>query len=206
MTLNPIIPQRKKLHDILWNFVQPNSTFQIDWTLEQQKFAYFNEICYNIPIEPYTTPSLSLICNSVKERLKVTDNIVFMIDNRMRVNGSCIASANKEYPSIITVSSGAVNTLTDDELAYLIGHELGHIISKDWLVTIFFDMLCKKNVNKFRLHQCHVLNMLSELEADRYGYLACGSMDAMIIRQSLFMGPRWTLTECIRWGERRTSE
>ena len=69
MKLNPIIPQRKKLQDQLWDFVQPNSTHQIDLELENQAYIYYNECCYNLPIEAYTTPSLHLLCLLVKERL-----------------------------------------------------------------------------------------------------------------------------------------
>lgn len=189
MNLNPIIPQRKKLHDVLWNFVQPSSTFQIELELEEQKFAYYNESCYDFPIEADTTPALFQVCQSVKERMHVTDNIVFLIDNRMYVNASCTASANKEYPSIITISKDAINTLTDSELACLIGHELGHVIMKDWLISFFFNKLYKKRATKFRLHQFHVLDLLSELEADRYGYLACGSnLDTFVSYQYKFTG------------------
>ena len=87
MKLNPIIPQRKKLHDQLWDFVQPNSTNQIDLELENQEYIYYNECCYNLPIEAYTTPSLHLLCLSVKERLHVTDNVVFQVDNREFITG-----------------------------------------------------------------------------------------------------------------------
>lgn len=84
MNLNLIIPQRKKLQDQLWDFVQPNSTHQIDLELENQAYIYYNECCYNLPIEAYTTPSLHLLCLLVKERLHVTENVIFQVDNRDR--------------------------------------------------------------------------------------------------------------------------
>jgi len=191
MNLNPVIPQRKTLHKRLWNFVQPYTTFQIDQELEEQKFAYLDESCYNFPIDQDTTPALYQLCQSVKERLHVTDNVDFKIAGNMQLNGSCTPSASKEFPSIITVSISAVNTLTDDELAILIGHELGHVITKDWLVQFFFHKRFDdaERAPQFRWHQFHILELLSEMEADRYGYLACGSkLDTYISYQYKFRG------------------
>ena len=182
MKLNPIIPHRKKLQDQLWEFVQPNSTHQIDLELKNQEYIYYNECCYNLPIEAYTTPSLHLLCQSVKDRLHVTDDVIFQVDNRVRVDGSSTVSGNKTYPSIVTLSSGAVNTLNENELSFLIGHELGHILSRSGLIRFFFKQLSPQaKVPKDILHDMHVLDLLDELEADRYGYLACNSdMDAFI--------------------------
>ena len=182
MKLNPIIPQRKKLQDKLWDFVQPNSTQQIDLELENQEYIYYNECCYNLPIEAYTIPSLHLLCQSVKERLHVTDNVVFQVDNREFITGSSSVSGNDKYPSVVSLSAGAVNTLNENELSFLIGHELGHVISRDGLVRFFFSKLSPEiKVPEDILHDMHVLDLLDELEADRYGYLACNSdMDAFI--------------------------
>ena len=182
MKLNPVIPQRKNLQDQLWDFVQPNSTYQVDLELEDQEYNYLNECCYNLPIDAYTTPSLHLLCQSVKERLHVTDDVIFQIDNRVRVDGSSIVSGNKTYLSIVTLSSGAVNTLNENELSFLIGHELGHILSRSGLIRFFFKQLTlQSKVPRSILHDMHVLDLLDELEADRYGYLACNSdMDAFV--------------------------
>lgn len=174
--MNPCIIQRKNLHNKLWKIVQPNCTWQIDAELEEQEFAYFNECGHNLPIELYTTPSLHLLCQAVKERLHVTDDVVFLLSNRARVIGTCIVSGNKSYPSIIIISSGAVNTLNEKELSFLIGHELGHVISRDGVVGFFFRQIYPKDeVPQCLNHEYHVLRLLSELEADRYGFLACGS-------------------------------
>ena len=182
MKLNPIIPQRKNLQDQLWEFVQPNSTHQIDLELKHQKNIYYTECCYNLPIEAYTTPSLHLLCQSVKERLHVTDNVIFQIDNIEFITGSSYVSGNDKYPSIVSLSAGAVNRLNEKELSFLIGHELGHVISRDGLVRFFFGNLPPKaKVPENIHHAMQVLDLLAELEADRYGYLACNcDMDAFV--------------------------
>jgi len=173
--MNPCIIQRKNLHNKLWKIVQPNSTWQIDAALESQEFTYFDKCCYNLPIELYTTPALYLLCKSVKERLHVTDDVIFQANYRVIVSGCCSVFGNKSYPSIIVLSSGAVNTLNEKELSFLMGHELGHVILRDGIVRSFFRRSYPKDEVPRKLnHEFHVFQLLSELEADRYGYLACG--------------------------------
>ncbi|MBO6073874.1 MAG: hypothetical protein J6P74_01915 [Paludibacteraceae bacterium] len=182
MKLNPIIPQRKNLQDQLWEVVQPSSTFQIDMELKHQKRIYYSECCDNLPIDAYTTPSLHLLCQSAKERLHVTDNVIFQVDRIPFIEGSSYVSGNDKYPSIVTLSAGAVDRLNEKELSFLIGHELGRVISRDGLVSLFFNNLPPKaKVLEDILHNMHVLDLLTKLEADRYGYLACNcDMDAFV--------------------------
>ena len=189
MKLNPIIPQREKLHKILWNQMQPNSTYQIDLELEDQKYTYYNESCYKFPIDPYTTPALSLLCESIKERLDVNCNVSFCIEDYTVIDGGCLSSGNTEYPTIIRLTSGAINMLTDKELAFLIGHELGHAIMQNGLIQFFFCKFYKDTAPDFLTHQFHVYQLLSELEADRYGFLACGcNLDTFVSYQYKFSG------------------
>ena len=177
MNLNPIIPERDDLQDTLWTILKPERDEHVDGELENQKFIFYNECCYNLPIELYTTPSLYLLCKSLKERLHVTDKIIFLVDNREFIAGSSSVSGNNKYPSVVSISAGAVNTLNEKELSFLIGHELGHIISRGGLVRFFFTQYYSKDEEAYPVisHDLHVLDLLSELEADRYGYLACDS-------------------------------
>ena len=190
MKLNPIIPQREKLQNIVWRHVQPTSTHIIDLEQEDQKYTYYNESCYKFPIGPYTSPALSLLCKSIQERLRVQGDFMFCIDDFSCIQGTCLNSGNTEYPTIIRLTSGAVNLLTDNELAFLIGHELGHAIMQNGLVQFFFNIFYKDNTApKFLTHQFHVYQLLSELEADRYGFLACGcNLDTFVSYQYKFCG------------------
>ena len=51
------------------------------------------------------------------------------------------------------------------------------------------DIFCKDNAPKFLTHQLHVYELLSEQEADRYGFLACGyNLDTFVDYQYKFTG------------------
>lgn len=176
MNLNPIIIQRKRLHNKLWDIVQPNST-QIEQELNEHKRTFYKESAYRFPVDAYITPGLNMLCKSVKERLHVDKDVAFFIDDCAIISAYCMVSGNKEYPSIVTLSSGAVNQLNDKELAFIIGHELGHIIMEDDMVRYFYHKCYSKDkVPQELAHTKHVHALLSEMEADRYGYLACESL------------------------------
>lgn len=181
MNLNPVIIQCKNLRLKLWDDVRPINDEQVKAELIYMKYGFFDESGFNLPIEPDTTPKLFHLCQAVRERLNVHEKVVFQLDNRVRVQGGCIVSGNDQYPSIIHMSSGAVNTLSEDELSVLIGHELGHLINKDGIVSFYFNLKYKKSgAPKKIAHQFNVYRFLSELEADRYAYLACGDLDTCI--------------------------
>lgn len=186
--MNPTIIQRKKLHDKLWDIVQPNST-QIEQELDAQKHTYYKECAYRFPVDAYITPGLNMLCKSVKERLHVEKDVAFFVDDCDIISARCIVSGNKKYPSIVTLTSGAVNRLNDKELAFLIGHELGHLIMDDGIMQYFWgECYSKNNVPQELVHKKHVLALLSEMEADRYGYLACESLDAYVSLQYKLIG------------------
>ena len=182
--MNPVIIQRKNLQKKLWEDLRPRNEEQVQAEITYQRYGFYDESGFNLPIEADTTPALYNLCQSVKERLKVQDKVVFQIDNRANVNGGCIVSGNNRYPSIIHLSSGAVNTLSDDELTVLVGHEIGHLINKDGIVRFYYNYKYKKDgAPKKIAHQFNVYRLLAELEADRYAYLACGNLDTCISYQ-----------------------
>lgn len=181
MNLNPTIIQRKHLREKLWEDLHPQNEEQVQAEITYQRYGFYDESGFNLPIEADSTPALYSLCRSIEERLEINDKVVFQIDNHTDVNGGCIVSGNDRYPSIIHISSGAVNTLSEDELTVLIGHELGHLINKDGIVRFYYNYKYKKDgAPKKIAHQFNVYRLLSELEADRYAYLACGNLDTCI--------------------------
>ena len=105
------------------------------------------------------------------------------------INGSTVGSENP----IIILNSGAIDLLTEDELRYLLGHEVGHIKSGHMLyhtmakiipvigeiigsATLGIGGVVSAGIEYALLYWAR----MSELTADRAGLLACQNEDAMI--------------------------
>lgn len=176
--MNPTIIQREQLHQKLWKLVQPDYVHKYLGDMDL-KHACLKELGYSFPIELDTTPVLFHHLKSVKERLRVHEDVYFCFDNRVHIGASSIYSEHKRCPCVVSLSSGAVNTLNDGELDFLVGHELGHIIMHSGLVKYYYKTYDKDPTPELD-YLYHVYTLLTELEADRYGYLACGSLEAYI--------------------------
>lgn len=102
------------------------------------------------------------------------------------INGFTIGVENP----IIVLNSGAVDLLSDDELLYLIGHEVGHIKSRHTLyhqIGQFFPLIADF-IGAATLGISNLLSTplklallqwsrMSELTADRAGLLACQNVE-----------------------------
>ena len=72
--------------------------------------------------------------------------------------------------------------MTTDELRFVVGHELGHLINKDTALVRLIQFVFPLNAEvpltlqyKIRLHE-----QLAELIADRYGYMAVENLDVCV--------------------------
>ena len=105
------------------------------------------------------------------------------------LNGSIIG-VNRPF---ITLTSSMVETMSDDELIAVIGHELGHCLSGHALYKTLLAILLQVSLSYMRVGQLVVLPILlallewdrkSELSADRAGLLVCqetgGSYDLLM--------------------------
>jgi len=81
----------------------------------------------------YLTPIFNDVYGRVKsEHPKVSKNIKLYIDNSdMSVNAYALGGNS------ITITRGAIENLSDDELKGVIGHEFGHIIHGDTFLSLF---------------------------------------------------------------------
>ena len=128
-------------------------------------------------------PEFYSLCQDVKKRLDFKEPVDFYVTGDGSLNAFSVAAEEKGQPHIVNINSAMFDLMGEDELRFVIGHELGHIINKDSaLKRLICFVFPPDNTTlpislqyKIRLH-----DQLAELVADRYGYLANGNLNACV--------------------------
>jgi len=112
----------------------------------------------------------------VCDALNFREPVEFYISNAPDFNASASSSQEEGEPHLVNLNSGLVNALDEDEIRFVIGHELGHIISKniDIKGIIEFVFPSYQGIPLILYNKISLWDKLSELTADRYGLIACG--------------------------------
>ena len=128
-------------------------------------------------------PDFYALCQDVKTRLNFKDAVDFYVTGDSTLNAFSIAAEEDGQPHIVNINSAMFDLMSEEELRFVIGHELGHIINKDSaLKRLIYFVFPPDTTNppitlqyKIRLH-----DQLAELVADRYGFLANGNLNACV--------------------------
>jgi len=129
---------------------------------------------HSFKVEKRLMPHLYEIFYGVKEKLGFNEDVDFYITGDSTVNAFSLASDTKGQPHIINVNSALIDLMDDQELSFVVGHELGHLINKDTalLRLINFIFPDERTMPIMLQYKEHLWQNLSELVADRYGYMA----------------------------------
>ena len=137
-------------------------------------------------------PKFYVLCQEVKEKLEFVGNIDFYITGNSTVNACSYCSGDEQRPHIIEINSGLFNLMNEEELKYVVGHEIGHLINSDATISQLFGFIypndeAKENVPGFLRKRVQLYNQLAELSADRYGYMANENLEACVTLYPIFM-------------------
>lgn len=112
----------------------------------------------------------------VCKALDFNEPVEFYISNAPDFNASASSSQEDGEPHLINFNSGLINALDEDELRFVIGHELGHIISKNIDIKEIIEFVFPEfqGIPLLLYNKISLWDKLSELTADRYGLIACG--------------------------------
>jgi len=128
----------------------------------------------SLKVEKRLLEKYYVMFNSIKEKLGFDDPVDFYISGSSEVNAWSSYSDEEGSPHIVNINSALLQLMTDDELAFVVGHELGHLINQNTKLSslIRFVFPNKESVPIALSYKIRLWEQLAELEADRYGFLA----------------------------------
>ncbi len=145
--------------------LEPNLHSQFD-SSEFNAFLALN----NLHVTSLITPIISKCIDNVTTNLKIPSSAVTAyVYASSDLNASCIAG--NEVECIVQLSSGLIDILEEDELEFVIGHELGHFLYSHSLTEGQSD---NANLEFFSQKRAQ------EFSADRIGLLSSGDLNASI--------------------------
>lgn len=130
-------------------------------------------------------PQFYDLCEEVKNKLEFVGDIDFYISGNSEVNACAFYSGDEKKPHIIEVNSGLFNLMNDEEMKYVVGHEIGHLINCDSVIDNLFsfiypDEAALEKCPDFLMGRKRLYDQLAELSADFHGYLANENLEACV--------------------------
>ena len=136
---------------------------------------------YYLPIYQEFGGALYDNCRKTSEKLGFAENnIEFYVSNDPNFNSSSIASRKKDIPHIVIINRGLIERVNPEELSFVIGHEIGHLVYQHADVTEVFRFVYPNYENLPPILQklYEFWSQLGEISADRIGYLASRNLEA----------------------------
>ena len=127
-----------------------------------------------VKLNKVIAPRLYQICNNVKETLNYNEEIDFFIISDVDFNAYSINGFGF-VPHMICLTSSLVQSFTDDELAFVIGHEIGHLIYQHSQLNIVRSLLMNSQSQKVSTQVANTIyrwQKYAEISSDRMGYIA----------------------------------
>ena len=137
----------------------------------------------SLRVEKALMKNLFTLFEEVKKKLNFKEDVDLDATGDAEINAYSVESESKKEPHIINLNSGLVELMTTDELRFVLGHELGHIINRDAQLNRLIRFVYPPKEtdvpdileNKYRLW-----SQLCELAADRYGYMAIPDIETCV--------------------------
>jgi len=179
------LPLEKALSEQIYNALQGNVVEQIAKIAKVQNPTNdYRSILegHSFKVEEGTLPHYYNMFHEIKEKLCFEGDIDFYITGDSSVNAFSICSMNPDEPNIINVNSSLIELMTDNELRFVVGHEMGHLINGNTKLTRLINFVYPGDTQApvTLQYKIRLWGQLNELIADRYGFLAMPDINVCI--------------------------
>ena len=184
-SLNPAIKLEKQLGQLIYNALQGKVVEEVLRKIKTSSSdAYWRSSMegHSLKVQKDLLPDFYALCQEVKEKLQFEGKVDFYITGDSSVNAFSVAAEDENEPNIVNVNSALFDLMSQDELRFVIGHELGHLINKDTRLSrlVHFVFPPETAVPVSLMYKIRLHSQLAELVADRYGYMAVGKLGACV--------------------------
>lgn len=135
----------------------------------KQKFRPLEETVFHKPVER----SLKRVWDSITVKGKV----LICIDTHSKRYAKAYPTTNEETDNFIVLSTALLEEFSEDELDFIIGHEVSHIVFQHavirWITNTIYPE--KEKIPPFIQNEINIWSQLAELSADRAGLFVCGN-------------------------------
>ena len=126
-----------------------------------------------VRVDPRLLPKLANSFAGLKERAGLADDLEAYVYEEPTINAFVAAGHRHTY---VALSSAAINKLSEEELEFVIGHELGHAIFGH-IDFQALNLLHSEDLDARSRMQVLAWKRAGEISADRCGLVCCGSID-----------------------------
>ena len=182
---NPAIELERQIGEQIYNALQGTVVEEVLKKIRMSGSDTYwrsNMEGHSLKVDKELLPDFHRLCHDVKAKLNFEEPVDFYITGDSTVNAFSVAAEEEREPHIVNINSALFDLMTTDELKFVIGHELGHLINKDTALARLIRFVFPPEANvpvslqyKIRLH-----DQLAELVADRYGYIATENLDVCV--------------------------
>lgn len=152
-----------------------------------QAGAYYELVMSTqLRLTPILAPRLCTILDEVRERLDFQEPIELFVEADAGVNAFALHSLSEDTPHVVSLTSGMIECMTDDELRFAMGHELGHLCYRHYRARLVYRAVGMDEDGDPRLPPLLAVRLeswtrLAELSADRAGFAAVdGKLDTIV--------------------------
>lgn len=138
---------------------------------------------YSLPIYEAFGGKVHDICRAASRSLGFKDKeIEFYVSNDSEFNSSSILSPIEGKPHVVIINRGLLEKVDSDELAFIMGHEIGHLIYNHAYVTQVIQYVFPDYDHLPPLLQktYDLWSKLCEISSDRIGLMATGDLEVSI--------------------------
>lgn len=137
---------------------------------------------HSFKITEEMAPRLFSLFNEIKKILEFDEPTDLFVTNSNQLNAFAISRLEDDQPHIINVNSGIIERMDDPELMFVIGHEIGHLISNNARIMKLVQFIFP-DYNRMPLilrHKIELWQKLAELTADRFGFIASRNLEKCV--------------------------